>query len=856
MKKIFTLFTVIVVLVTADLPIFAQKKRFVEKPGLAAPVDTTTFGSVDAFSDGKGVYLRWQMSVERDNVGFNVYRINSDGQSQANDAVILGSRSRFGSDPAYGEKYYYFDPQGTTDTVYFIGSVSGAKVASGKVGVTFSSFPRVDAGLPEGSPLGTNNRKKPVYDQTQLVMPRDLNDEVIKNIPVPNALAQRSVVAQEGVKIGVAANGFYRVSRTELQNAGFDVMSDPTTWKLFANGVEQAINVEAGGNYVEFLGKAVETIESAKSFYYLVAGPGAGKRMATRVSRPGASTVYSNNYLQSYSKKERVNYISTILNGDADNYWGNVITTSTSTFTFSLSGVDLASPTSTVTINLQGFSSTPHNVNLTLNGNALTPATGSNTSPFGVTLNIPTAFLAEGTNSLQMASAASGDFSLFDSIKVDFARKFAADQNRISFYSSNYKSTRITGFASQNVRLFDTTVEGDPIQVTNLRVIPAGPLYDVELPAARGRMYYAVEDSGIRSVASIQTNYGSDLRNAANQGKLVIITHRDFLNEAEAWATYRRTADLQVIVVDVEDVFDEFNYGQPSADSINAFLSYAYSNWQAAPQYVLILGDGSYDPKNYNGFGFLNLVPSKMVNTVYEETSSDEALADFNNDGLAEIAIGRIPARTPTVVANALAMVQAFETPAMQDLNRGAIFAYDLPIGFDFAAMSQALRNELPSTMPAVFVDRAAPDSATVLINQINMGRYIVNYSGHGSTGVWAATSFFGLNSVPQLTNANSRSIFTMLTCLNGYFIRPDADSLAEALIKAQNGGAVVAWASTGKTTPDIQQIMGVRFYNQIAAGNITRMGDLVRDAKAVIPGGSDVRLSWALLGDPMLKVR
>jgi hypothetical protein len=33
-------------------------------------------------------------------------------------------------------------------------------------------------------------------------------------------------------------------------------------------------------------------------------------------------------------------------------------------------------------------------------------------------------------------------------------------------------------------------------------------------------------------------------------------------------------------------------------------------------------------------------------------------------------------------------------------------------------------------------------------------------------------------------------------------------------------------------------------------------MGDLIADAKAQVPAGADVRLSWALLGDPMLKVR
>jgi hypothetical protein len=131
-----------------------------------------------------------------------------------------------------------------------------------------------------------------------------------------------------------------------------------------------------------------------------------------------------------------------------------------------------------------------------------------------------------------------------------------------------------------------------------------------------------------------------------------------------------------------------------------------------------------------------------------------------------------------------------------------------------------------------------------------------VNYSGHGTTGAWATATFFSNNNVPQLTNANNQSIFTMLTCLNGYFLNLVNKSLAEVLLEHQNGGAVAAWASTGKTTPDVQEIMATRFFLKLGQGTIIRLGDLIKDAKNVIPGGSDVRLSWALIGDPMLKIR
>jgi hypothetical protein len=53
-----------------------------------------------------------------------------------------------------------------------------------------------------------------------------------------------------------------------------------------------------------------------------------------------------------------------------------------------------------------------------------------------------------------------------------------------------------------------------------------------------------------------------------------------------------------------------------------------------------------------------------------------------------------------------------------------------------------------------------------------------------------------------------------------------------------------------------VQEIMAARFYSQFTAGNMTRIGDLVKDAKTVLIGGRDVRLSWVLFGDPTLKVR
>jgi hypothetical protein len=66
----------------------------------------------------------------------------------------------------------------------------------------------------------------------------------------------------------------------------------------------------------------------------------------------------------------------------------------------------------------------------------------------------------------------------------------------------------------------------------------------------------------------------------------------------------------------------------------------------------------------------------------------------------------------------------------------------------------------------------------------------------------------------------------------------------------------VASWASSALTTPDVQETMAVRFYRNLRNGPYDRIGDLIKDAKTAIPNGRDVRLSWELLGDPMLKIR
>lgn len=862
MKRSISVAVLLSLFITASIPGFAQNSARDERFG--ARPDRTTFGTVEAFTDGFGVLVRWQMAIERRNVGFNVYRVTSGEEERINQTMVLGSSARAGSETTRGDTYYSFDSNGGfygAYRVYAIG-LDGQQIMSRIASVRYVKDLREISGHSADEWLLVSDSSNRRVTSGTMDLEPELADEVLAYLQAPDLTMHRWVVNQPGAKIAVREEGLHRVSSSELLAVGFDTTGDSTKWRLFANGVEQAIIVGPGNQYIEFYGKPIDTVESNTRVYYLITGEVDGKRMRTRVARPSAGTITAPNYPVTSLLKERNSYVNTIINGPAENYWGRMLTSDPSTLPFTLTGV-----TSTGNVDLQfrlqAFSVNNHLLRVRINGNLLPEQAWTGQTPYSFSVNVPASFLAEGTNSLEMSALAAGDFILFDSIEVKFQRRYQAQANTTSFFTFNSKRADVAGFTSANIRIFDTTHDGDPVLLLNVPIVQEGQTFTAKLPAARGFVGYALENTAVIQSPQVTRNNPSNYSTRTDRADLIIISHgaSDFMEAAGTWADYRRGQGFHVLVVDVADIFDEFNYGSLSADSIKAFLEYTYTEWTVPPSYVMLIGDATHDPKNYESFGYWDLVPSKNVSLILEESSSDEALADFDGDGLAEMAIGRISARNVANVHIQYKKTTTFEENSggeAQDLTRGAIFAYDLPFGFDFQSMCVQLKDELPEAVPSFMIGRGDPDAGTTLVNEMNNGRYIANYCGHGSVGLWAAGSFFANSSVPLLTNADHPTIYTMLTCLNGYFVLPASsfDSLAESLNKWPNGGAVASWASTARTFPDIQLAMGKRFYGQLAEGNIARLGDLVRDAKTSIPAGADVRLSWVLLGDPMLRAR
>jgi hypothetical protein len=348
------------------------------------------------------------------------------------------------------------------------------------------------------------------------------------------------------------------------------------------------------------------------------------------------------------------------------------------------------------------------------------------------------------------------------------------------------------------------------------------------------------------------------LNRSSNAASFVIISYKDFIPALAPLVAQRQAQGFTVTVVNVEDVFDEFSYGTHTPKAIRDFMALAKTSWAQAPGYLLLVGDASYDPRNYLGVGNFDFVPSKQIDTgtintaTALETASDDWLTDFNDDGIAEISVGRLPVRT---VAEANTMVSKIVNYSPGNTAASAMLVADTQGSyfFNFETASDHVGALLPPAMTIQKVyRRLQPSDAEAranIINKFNSGQALAVYSGHGNVNIWGG-SIFTANDAAALTNGNRLPFVVVMDCLNGFFADPSLLSLSEALLQAPNGGAVASFASSGLTIPDGQHEMGLRMFQLLYSGASIPIGDASRQAKTAT-NDRDVRRTWILLGDP-----
>jgi hypothetical protein len=316
---------------------------------------------------------------------------------------------------------------------------------------------------------------------------------------------------------------------------------------------------------------------------------------------------------------------------------------------------------------------------------------------------------------------------------------------------------------------------------------------------------------------------------------------------------------MSTALLSVNDVYDEFNFGEPTPFAIRAFLQAATTAWTNKPKYLLLGGNASVDPRNYLGFGFLDFVPTRIVPTTELKTASDDWFSDLDNTGLAKIATGRLPARSANDMQTTVAKTLGYVSGQAASWNNQALIVADQDDpALSFTQAAQSVQNLLPQTITPtdVFVTQVGVDTARQnLLAAINNGQVLVNYNGHGSVEIWSGSDLFDDSMASSLSNGDKLPLFVMMNCLNGFFHDVFTESLATALMLAPNGGAAAVWASSGLTQPGPQFQMNQTLVKTLFSQPGMALGDAVLAAKAGI-SDQDVRKTFILFGDPLIHLK
>ena len=355
----------------------------------------------------------------------------------------------------------------------------------------------------------------------------------------------------------------------------------------------------------------------------------------------------------------------------------------------------------------------------------------------------------------------------------------------------------------------------------------------------------------------------SGLKSERNRADYLVIGPQVFLEAAEPLLALRRSEGLRVKTASTEEIFSEFGFGETRPEAIRDFLSYAYHRWRSPSlRYVLLLGDGTHDFKDYLQTGVMNQVPPLMVKTSYLWTASDPAYGSVNGeDLLPDLAIGRLPAATVEDVRVMVEKLVAYETgPA--NLQAPVVLVADNPdTAGDFVGDAEELAATVLSAkeLRKIYLNElGAAATRSEILQAFDRGASVMSYIGHGGIHLWADENILNIDDVVNLAIESEQPLLLTMNCLNGYFHFPYFDALSEALVKAEGKGAIAAFSPSGLSLNDAAHVYHQKLLEALFQGDHERLGDAVmaaQEAYSTTGAFPELLSIYHLLGAPALRL-
>jgi hypothetical protein len=670
--------------------------------------------------------------------------------------------------------------------------------------------------------------------------------------PIP--FVPTSTAEYQGIlRLTLSEPGIYALPWQDLARLGLQDV-DPANLRLFNLGQPQPLWVSGTGEArtLYFYGHPLDTPYTAENVYFLTTAPNALPPFAP------PTTAYTLANLPALHLEENTIYLPRAEAGRTW-FWKTFTAPKTETLEFTLPAVSPGEAALRVTVfgNTEASAIDPdHHLRLSINGTLLTDHFWDGRGSQLIEQSFDAGLLVEGLNTLTLElpgdTGSLVETVLLDWVELDYPHPLLVDQGRARFHGTG-ANVDLSPFPAPPL-VFDLTLTGDGAPVA------VSPSENLQFPTTADHEYLAVAPDGFLTPLSIfPTELTPDLRKA--QAAYIAIGPPDLLAALQPLLDHRAAQGLTPIAVPLYAIYDQFGGGAAHPEAIHHFLQYAVQNWPTPPQYVVLVGDSTYDPRGYQSSSEINRVPSFFRFTFYGgETVTDVAFAQMDNDNLPDLIMGRIPARTPAQVTTLVEKTLAYEQTPPPERSQHILAIADGQEA-SFTTDAETFLSYFPDSYTPVLLTPPKGDTTAAgqITSELEEGVLFMSYFGHGSIMMLGKDRIFSVEDGVALTNGDHLPVMINITCLAGLFTHPEAESLTEVMLWNPDGGAVAALAATSLTIPSDQAYLTKAFVEAFAQNPDATLGELFLAAQRMMPveneGVREVLDTFLLFGDPALRL-
>ncbi len=739
----------------------------------------------------------------------------------------------------------------------------------------------------------------------------------------PDSYAPRSVLADgHWVRIAVGRSGMVAVSAADLRKWGF---ADPSAVKVYGYGgaripdrldastyvddLPQTPSVVAQGGIVFYAqgpetysdlqpGRIVHSLNPFSSYgYYYLSDYGDAPRLDPVVEglKPtGEASVSAVVALFHESEEASLGESGHALFGEDMRY------TRSRTFNFSLPGRVEGSEVWIRTV-FGSSLGTAGSLSVSVNGSSDSSPVRLPAAQSHIYGNVTTATrtaIPDGESlqvKLTLEAPGTVGAARLDAIDINYTCRLSLPPSGILDFRLAGAEGRISG-ADSDLRVWDVT---DLSSICEMDLQRSDGAASWRSPFGGNRRYIAwtPSASGFTPVTSVEKVANQNLHGALSGDALpdmVIIAPAPFREQAARIAEMHRTdptEPLSAIVVDPQQVYNEFGSGSADVNALRRMLKMVYDRGVAAGRplrFALLLGRATHDNRCLTRpMEALNQIQlptwqSDESMSVYDSYTSDDILmmlADGSGSRLSSdaysIAVGRIPAGTVATLASYVDKMIAYGKQrddrgwknrilmVADDGNSGTHMDQSEKQAAAILASDGGSRMMLVKAYIDAFdiVGGEATGARQRQMRTLEDGAVWWNFIGH------AGTNFLTGDNMLTLTDINSLYLrrLPFMYAATCSFVRWDGvePSGAEALAFNPSGGVIAAISATREVYIEqngyFTEAIGAEAFRRRPDGLLPTVGEFFQAAKNRLasPAGSvnDNKLRYVLLGDPAMRL-